>query len=87
MAVERCLSLLLFFSISLTFPLVEGVYSTKGNCLVPLQVPILDVGGKWMLRIEHLSKVYGEKKAVDEILFCAKQSWRIFRTIRIFMSL
>ena len=67
MAVERCLSLLLFFSISLTFPLVEGVYSTKGNCLVPLQVPILDVGGKWMLRIEHLSKVYGEKKAVDDL--------------------
>ena len=46
MAVERCLSLLLFFSISLTFPLVEGVYGTKGNCLVPLQVPILNVGGK-----------------------------------------
>ena len=46
MAVERCLSLLLFFSISLTFPLVEGVYSMIGNSLVPLQVPILDVGGK-----------------------------------------
>lgn len=34
MVVERCLSLLLFFGMSLTFPLVEGVYRIQITSVV-----------------------------------------------------